>query len=296
MPAEALTFSRVPIPEERSATMIYAAGTIEAGDADRFVAAITATTPSTMVLGITSPGGSVIAAMELADKVEEFGFSVLGIEECASACAQIIFPAGEYSTLSPGSLLGIHSCSIEAQRFEICNEHIAQVAIKRGFPYGTLDMFADLYGPSEMKWLGEIGARCFGFYRGPGDPKPIFGMKACVDGVIYTTGSNVRPRPFGPSFDCTRAETSIEKLLCDDKELMLTDSILGRAYDAAREANPNSTDRIRSEQRLWISERNAQCGPMIQDDADYIASRLGAMCLYRYNEARIYSLIDEGTY
>ncbi|WP_084299395.1 lysozyme inhibitor LprI family protein [Leisingera caerulea] len=294
-PAEAMSFKRISVPGEPGKTMIYASGPVEAGDADRFVATIAATPPSSKVLGITSPGGGVIAALELADKIDAFGFSVVGIGDCASACAQILFPAGEYSTLSPGSLLGIHSCSAAGARHEICNEEIAQIAVERGFPYGTLDMYSDLYGPSEMKWMGEIGARCFGFYRGPGDPKPIFGQKACVDGVIYTMGSNVRPRPFGPSFDCAKAATSVEQLLCADKELMLSDSILGRVYDAARKANPASKQRIRAEQRLWIEERNAQCGRLIPSQADYRASRAGALCLHRFNEERIYALIQEGT-
>jgi uncharacterized protein YecT (DUF1311 family) len=293
--ADALSFERVNVPGGFGSTMIFASGLIEPGDADRFIEVINATPPSSLVLGITSAGGGVIAAFEFADEIEAFGFSVVGIGECASACAQIIFPAGEYSMLSPGSLLGIHSCSAAGIRHEICNEKIAQTAVKRGFPYGTLDMFADLYGPGEMKWMGEIGARCFGFYRGQGDPKPIYGQKACVDGIIYTMRSKTRPRPFGPSFDCAKAETPVEKLLCDDKELMLSDSILGRVYDAARKANPKKRNRIRAEQRLWIAERNADCGRFIPNSADYRASRSGALCLYQYNEARIYELIEQGT-
>lgn len=252
--------------------------------------------PLRLVLGMTSLGGSVGAALEFAAEIEAHGFSVLGVGECASACAQIVFPAGEYSTLSPGSLLGIHSCSVAGVRHKLCNEEIARLAIKRGFPYGTLDMFADLYGPSEMKWMGEVAARCFGFYRGPGDPKPIHGQKACVDGVIYTMSSDVRPRPFGSSFDCAKAGTSVERLLCDDKELMLSDSILGRVYDAARLANPDAKDRIREGQRMWIAERDIQCGPLIPSEADYRNSRTGASCIYQHIEERIYQLIEEGTF
>lgn len=292
---EAMTFELVEVPEEMGSTMIYATGPIGSGDADRFVDVVAVTPPSSDVLGITSLGGSVAAALKLADTIEEYGFSVLAIRECASACAQIVFPAGEYSMLTSGSLLGIHSCSAAGARHDICNEQIAKIAVERGFPYGTLDMFAELFGPSEMKWLGEVGARCFGFYRGLGDPKPIYGAKACVDGVIYTFRSDVRPRAFGPSFDCTRAETSVELLLCDDKELMLSDSILGRVYDAALKANPTSKHAIRSEQRRWIAERNAKCSPAIPSQADYRTSRSGALCLYRYIEERIYALIEEGT-
>jgi len=148
-----------------------------------------------------------------------------------------------------------------------------------------------------MKWMSEIGARCFGFYHAPGDPRPFDGPKACVNGVIYTMNTEAEPRPFGPRFDCARSETRVEKLLCDDKELMLVDSILGRVYDTVRSvASPESKERIRREQRDWIAKRNAKCSPIIPSHADFQTSREGALCLYRHNAARIYVLIDEGTF
>lgn len=295
--ANAMLFSTVAAPNDPSTTIVIATGAIEAGDAERFRDQLSREPPSVPVLGITSPGGNVSAALLLADEIEAQEFSVFGIGECASACAQIIFPAGDFSVLTPGSLLGIHSCSAGGVRNDLCNEEIATAAVRRGFPYGTLDFFSYLYGPTEMKWLSEIGARCFGFYHAPGEPRPIDGPKPCVDGVIYTMNTNAAPRSFGPSFDCAQATTRVERLFCDDKELMLIDSILGRVYDAARSvADQGAKDLIRREQQAWIAERNAECSPIIPENADFRASRQGALCLYRYNAARIYALIDEGTF
>ena len=246
---------------------------------------------------MTSLGGSVAVAMDLARAIKAKSFSVIAFKECASACAQVLFPAGEYSILARGSLLGIHSCSVAGTRSDLCNEAIAEFAVSNGFPYGTLQLFSDLYGPGEMKWMSEISARCFGFYRSLGDPKPIHGRKACVDGYIFTSQTSVAPRPFGPSFDCAKATTRIEKLFCRDRELMQVDSVLGRVYDTALSvADPEKRARIRADQRNWIQKRNAECDAILTDAFDFASTRDGALCLYRYNEERIYVLIDEGTF
>lgn len=148
-----------------------------------------------------------------------------------------------------------------------------------------------------MKWMSEISARCFGYYRGSSDPKPIYGKKACVDGVIYTSRTSAAPRPFGPSFDCSNAVIRIEKVFCLDRELMLSDSILGRVYDTALSvASPEKKARLRADQRKWIHERNSKCDEVLTGALDFASTRDGAMCLYRQNEDRIYALIKEGTF
>lgn len=146
-----------------------------------------------------------------------------------------------------------------------------------------------------MKWMTEISARCFGFYRASDDPKPIYsGRKACVDGVIYSVGSDVRLRPFGPSFNCANAKTKVERLFCIDKELMQSDSILGRVYDVVMaKLNKRETENLRARQRQWIAARNADCGKLLNQRMDFMSTRDAAMCLYRYNEDRIYYLMDE---
>jgi uncharacterized protein YecT (DUF1311 family) len=295
--ARAMTFQTRPSPVDRAATVVVAEGAIEKGDAARFQMTISSLPPRAPIMVVTSPGGDVLAAIELARAIKERAYSVVVIGECASACAQIIFPAGEYSILTPGSLLGIHSCSSSGVRHDLCNEEIAKFAVSNGFPYGTIEHFSALYGPDDMKWMSEISARCFGFYRGLDDPKPIYGKKACVDGVIFTRSSPVVTRPFGPSFDCTKATTRIEKVFCLDRELMLSDSVLGRVYDVVLSvANTEKRARIRAAQRDWVRDRNAECEAVITEKLDFGSTRDGAMCLYRRIEERIYALLAEGTH
>lgn len=147
-----------------------------------------------------------------------------------------------------------------------------------------------------MKWMTEISARCFGFYRGTNDPKPLDGgRKACVDGVLYSMGGDVDFRPFGPSFDCSRASTRVEKLFCSDKELMQVDSILGLTYDwvLSRKSDDERSKLIAS-QREWILSRNSVCDQKFTNSMSFRDTREAALCLFLYNEDRIYFLIEEG--
>ncbi|MBD8894373.1 hypothetical protein [Roseibium litorale] len=133
--ASAMSFEITPYPEHPNTTVVRANGTIEHGDTERFVDLLVTTPPSARILVITSLGGNVAAALALANEIEAREFSIMGDGECASACAQILFPAGFYSVLTPGSVLGIHSCSDASGRNDLCNKEIAKTAVKRGFPY-----------------------------------------------------------------------------------------------------------------------------------------------------------------
>ena len=197
--------------------------------------------------------------------------------------------------LTMGSVLGFHSCSSGGKRDDLCNQAIASLAVSNGFPYGTIDMFAELYGPGEMKWMSEISARCFGFYRGSKDPKPISGRKACVDGYIYTADATTTPRPFGPSFNCVKANTRVEKLICVDRELMQADSILGRVYDSAfHRLISNEQTALKKSQIGWLKVRDTECDLLIGGNVEFMATRPAALCIYFYDEDRIYELIKVG--
>jgi uncharacterized protein len=61
----------------------------------------------------------------------------------------------------------------------------------------------------------------------------------------------------GASFDCTRAGTRVEKMICADAELSRLDSELGTLYgDLRRNAGSNEAT-LKRDQRIWLKERNA---------------------------------------
>lgn len=67
----------------------------------------------------------------------------------------------------------------------------------------------------------------------------------------------------GPSFDCTGAQTTAEKLICQDSELATLDQLVADRYKAAiasiRESDSGSKtaeDALRTYQRGWIGGRD----------------------------------------
>jgi uncharacterized protein YecT (DUF1311 family) len=77
------------------------------------------------------------------------------------------------------------------------------------------------------------------------------------------------------SFDCSRASTGVERLICTNAELSQLDDVLAEAYRNARVRSPNTTQLAR-EQKQWLTRRNA-CG----DNVD---------CIRTAYEARIKGL------
>ena len=63
-----------------------------------------------------------------------------------------------------------------------------------------------------------------------------------------------------PSFDCGRASTATERAICASPELSNLDAELGRAFSDLVATAPASRLRdLRSEQAVWIKERDATC-------------------------------------
>jgi uncharacterized protein len=57
------------------------------------------------------------------------------------------------------------------------------------------------------------------------------------------------------SFDCTKAASQVEKLICSDNELSKLDDDLSAAYRAAS-GDPAVADQVRRDQRQWLAARN----------------------------------------
>jgi uncharacterized protein len=57
------------------------------------------------------------------------------------------------------------------------------------------------------------------------------------------------------SFDCAKAQTKVEELICADAELSQLDEELARAYTTAL-LDKKQADAIREAQKLWLKSRN----------------------------------------
>ncbi len=88
----------------------------------------------------------------------------------------------------------------------------------------------------------------------------VYTLQRPGSGDQYTAGFS------GPSFDCTKAKTTGEKLICNDAALAKIDQVLNKAYSALRKAETaESFATIRAAQRAWLAYAMKSCrvkGPM----------------------------------
>ena len=104
--------------------------------------------------------------------------------------------------------------------------------------------------------------------------KTISGMKC----ILYLFGLLALPVQ-AASFDCAKAATKVEKLICGDAALSKLDEELNAAYKAALQDGKNA-DTVKRAQKQWIKERNG-C--------------LDAACVKRAYEMRLSLLTVEHT-
>lgn len=84
---------------------------------------------------------------------------------------------------------------------------------------------------------------------------PLF-VKACIAFlVLIAAGISASA---APSFDCAKASTRVEEMICDAPALANLDSELSSAYKTALRDAPwaSANKRIRREQETWITKRN----------------------------------------
>ena len=73
-----------------------------------------------------------------------------------------------------------------------------------------------------------------------------------------TSNTDAAVIPVKPSFDCSKATNTVEKMICDDKALSQLDYEMGMSYKDAIDINTeNDRPAIKAEQLAWIKQRNA---------------------------------------
>ena len=79
------------------------------------------------------------------------------------------------------------------------------------------------------------------------------------------------------SFDCNRAETQIEKMICAEAELSKLDEDLAGAYAIALEnrSQSDTKEALKNDQKTWLKERNT-CGDTSCVKSSYV-NRLAAL-------------------
>jgi uncharacterized protein YecT (DUF1311 family) len=92
----------------------------------------------------------------------------------------------------------------------------------------------------------------------------------------------------GASFDCHKASSPIEKVICSDAKLSALDGELGKKFAEMKQANPRDSKSLIEGQRKWLKTRVQQCSyngkdelPAEDKKRDYVS------CLQRLYEQRI---------
>ena len=206
VPAAAMTFSTSVSADGKR--FVLANGQIAEGDAGRLRVALQSADRNSFgnkIVALHSPGGSVMEAFAMVEVMdrEKVSTVVPPGATCASACAQIVFLSGIHRTVEVGGRLGLHSChdSRERSRSVLCNELIAQNAVARGTPYGSIMAFMQLGTPTQMRWLEAPDADCWGFTRRPtdsGSAGPRGHATACGIGAYTAKASLTPPSPSMP--------------------------------------------------------------------------------------------------
>jgi uncharacterized protein YecT (DUF1311 family) len=277
---------------------IKATGAIRTGDAEKLQALVPATTVDEKGLrriNLESPGGEVAEALRVAEIIRSNNFMTVVTGECASACAMVLYPAGQYAMLLEGGRLGFHSCydARTSIAHPECTELIAKFAASNGFPYGSIKVFAGLSGPADMYWVSNVLAYCYGMEHFIGDPAPTTVSTLCptVARVLLDAKFREPDRPLGPSFDCKKADSPPERLLCRDEELMHLDALMGQLYRMMRKREGRGSSSLLSTQRAWIVERDKKCDVSENAVSTYKKSRQAAQCFSEMTMARMDELL-----
>lgn len=75
-------------------------------------------------------------------------------------------------------------------------------------------------------------------------------MRALLVILLFTSSA------FGASFDCAKASTPVEKIICESPRLSALDDELAATYAAALKID---RDAVRASQRRWLAEDRNQC-------------------------------------
>lgn len=232
--------------------VLIAEGPIIAGDAQRFLTAVPKADRDAeghIVLVLNSLGGSVPAAFEFVEAMDKVGVFTIVPDNalCASACASIIYPSGIRRNIVGNGRLGFHSCYTKAgnniEESAFCNEKIAQHAISRGLAHASVNLFVEDFGARQMAWVGRDVActMLIGMCR-PTLREPV-------------APSNLEIKP---SFDCQKARTLVEKLICANPQLARMDARMAIAYFTLR-IGARPSEQLLNEQRLWLREGRNRC-------------------------------------
>lgn len=163
LPAAAAEITPHDIPGE-SATFIAIEGELRLGDEKRF--ANIAIGVENAIVGFSSPGGNLIAGIEIgkAIRMKEFSTIVLAEFDCSSACA-LAWLGGARRFMEPRSMIGFHAarnlndreCAADSVGNALVGAYLNQLGLRQSAIAYITEM-----SPCDVQWLTVAAARQHG--------------------------------------------------------------------------------------------------------------------------------------
>ena len=146
-------------------SVIKVGGPIIGGDSDRFDAIAASVTGKAVVI-LASPGGKVVEAMAIGERIHANGYgTAVGDDNiCASACA-LIWVAGSKRFVSETARVGFHAAYTgsgdDARETGAGNALVGAYLTKLGLSYEAI-LYATSAAPDDMAWLHPDDAKRLG--------------------------------------------------------------------------------------------------------------------------------------
>jgi hypothetical protein len=115
---------------------------------------------SKAVVVLSSPGGNVVAAIQIGEFIRLRGWATAVLDECDSACA-MIWLGGVNRVMAPTAKIGFHAASVNGQEKGIGNALVGAYLNRIGLGYDAV-AFATAASPNDITYLTPSEAKRVG--------------------------------------------------------------------------------------------------------------------------------------
>jgi len=123
---------------------------------------------------------------------------------------------------------------------------------------------------------------------------PLFRVGIAFAASAWISSAVASEPSLAPSFDCKKATSTVEKLICTNivHNLGPLDSTMAIAFHAALANTSNKTELL-AQQRQWLATRGEGCNLPTDPDAPYAQQDQASICLKAKYDEKIAQLREE---
>lgn len=150
------------------------------------------------LVALESPGGNVLSALRIGERIRLRGWNAWVTRSCYSACA-LAWLGGAHRVMSPEAKVGFHAASVEGKETGAGNAIVGSYLTRLGYSYNAI-LFATSARPEAMSLLTPQKARDVGIPVVVIDPKTAAATPAPpgrADAPAAAPAPPVSPRPPG---------------------------------------------------------------------------------------------------